>query len=48
MPLKAGKGKKTIEHNIREMIHSGHPTNQAVAAALAKAHYKRKGDGGKK
>lgn len=44
MPLKGGKSKKTIEANIREMIHAGHPTNQAVAAALHKAHYKRKGD----
>jgi len=45
MPLKSGKSRKTIEQNIREMIHSGHPTNQAVAAAYAMA---RKSKGGKK
>lgn len=42
MPLKPGKSKKTIEQNIREMIHAGHPTNQAVAAAYAKAGKSRK------
>jgi len=45
MPLKKGKSKKTISGNIREMIHSGHPKKQAVAAALAnagKARAKRK------
>lgn len=35
MPLKPGKSKETISQNIREMIASGHPQNQAVAAALA-------------
>jgi len=37
MPLQKGKSKKVISNNIREMIRSGHPKNQAVAAAMNKA-----------
>lgn len=37
MPLKHGKSQATIRSNIREMIHVGHPQNQAVAAALQTA-----------
>ena len=34
MPLRRGKSRKVISRNIREMIRSGHPQKQAVAAAL--------------
>lgn len=37
MPLKRGSSRKTISANIEEMIASGHPRKQAVAAALRNA-----------
>lgn len=37
MPLKKGSSKKVVSANIREMMHSGHPQKQAVAAAMAEA-----------
>ena len=40
MPLKPDK--KNIGANIKEMIESGHPQKQAVAAALSKARKGKK------
>jgi hypothetical protein len=37
MPLHRGSSKKVISQNIREMVASGHPQKQAVAAALSEA-----------
>jgi len=37
MPLKAGSSQETVSKNISEMVHHGHPQNQAVAAAMQKA-----------
>ena len=36
MPLKTGKSDKVIGQNISEMIKSGYPQKQAIAASLAK------------
>lgn len=41
MPLKAGKSRKVVSSNIREMVKAGHPQRQAVAAALTKARQGR-------
>lgn len=38
MPLHSGKSQKIISKNIEEMEASGHPHDQAVAAALHNAH----------
>jgi len=45
MPLKPGSSQDTISHNISEMIHAGHPKDQAIAAALntARQGYRRGG-----
>jgi hypothetical protein len=37
MPLKKGTGQQVISSNIKEMIASGHPQKQAVAASLNQA-----------
>lgn len=39
VPLKHGSSQKTISSNIKEMIDSGHPKDQAVAAALHNADH---------
>lgn len=46
MPLKPGKSPKVVSQNISEMVASGHPHEQAVAAALSNArrHPGRKAD----
>lgn len=43
MPLKEGKSPEVVSQNIREMMKSGHPQKQAVAAAL---NEKRRSDEG--
>ena len=37
MPLEKGKSKKIISRNISEMMHSGYPQKQAIAASLSQA-----------
>ncbi len=37
MPLKPGSSNAVVSSNIEEMMASGHPQNQAVAAALSNA-----------
>lgn len=37
MPLSPGSSRKTVSNNIREMVRSGHPQDQAVAASLSNA-----------
>lgn len=43
MPLRPGASRGIVSQNIREMIESGHPQDQAVAAAMsnARAHPRR-------
>jgi hypothetical protein len=35
MPLKKGTSQSAFKSNIREMVKSGHPVKQAVAAAYS-------------
>ena len=37
MPLAKGSDKKTVSSNIKEMMDSGYPQDQAVAASLSNA-----------
>ncbi len=47
MPLIKSGSKAAISKNISEMVHAGHPQNQAVAAAMATARkYAHKAAGG--
>jgi len=42
MPLKKGKSKEAISHNIRAEREAGKPQDQAVAIAMSKAGKKKK------
>lgn len=42
MPLKKGKGQKTISENIRTLRHEGRPQDQAIAIAMRKAAKKKR------
>lgn len=42
MPLKKGYSKSTVSGNIREMMASGYPQKQAVAASLETARKAKK------
>jgi hypothetical protein len=46
MPLKPGKSKSAVSSNISELVHSGHPQRQAVAAALSMARKAMEKGGG--
>lgn len=48
MPLNPGHSKKTISHNIHEMVAAGHSQKQAVAASLHNAdkYSEHKAEGG--
>ena len=37
MPLVKGHSSRVVSGNIRELIHSGRPKNQAIAIAMTKA-----------
>lgn len=37
MPLKVGRGKRTISENIKREMHAGKPQKQSIAIAYAKA-----------
>jgi hypothetical protein len=42
MPLKKGSSRAVISENIREMMASGHPQKQAIAAAMRSAGKQRR------
>jgi hypothetical protein len=46
MPLKPGSSQEAVSSNISEMVHAGHPQDQAVAAALRTAREGMKRGGG--
>lgn len=48
MPLAKGNSRKTVSNNISEMMHSGYPQKQAVAASLSTARKTKKKRRGRK
>jgi hypothetical protein len=48
MPLKKSASKEAFKANVREMVKSGHPVKQAVAAAYSTQREARGKKGGKK
>jgi len=42
MPIKAGKSKRVVKANIRELRRSGKPQEQSIAIALNKAGKSKK------
>ena len=47
MPLKKGTSNGVVSENIKEMMASGHPQKQAIAAALNNASRSKKKKRGK-
>lgn len=43
MPLQRGSSRRVISENIREMMRSGRPQRQAVAAAFNSARRSKRG-----
>jgi len=41
MPLQAGRSKKVVRENTKEMIEAGYPPKQAYAAAMRKAGHRK-------
>jgi len=48
MPLIKSSSNEARSENIREMMHSGHPQDQAIAAAYSQQRKSSKGKKGKK
>jgi hypothetical protein len=46
MPLEHGSSEPVVGRNIAEMIHAGHPRDQAIAAAMRAARQSRQDGGG--
>jgi hypothetical protein len=44
MPLESGSSREVVSRNIKEMVESGHPQRQAVAASLENARRHPRGD----
>jgi hypothetical protein len=42
LPLQKGKSDKVVSSNIRELVHSGRPQDQAIAIAMSEAGLSKK------